>query len=185
VDQRKITWVLSGDEHVAEFEAPGNVVPMEKGRKMADMLASGDLPAAINLECDSPDVKPLIANAKGEAFKALGEHGFYPINHTVVVRDELLARHPGLARDVFQAFSESKRVYVERLRAGRIEKMTPADEMYQRVMGVTGKDPLPYGIEPNRAVLDNLIASALEQGILKRPVKTEDLFAHETLGLVG
>jgi 4,5-dihydroxyphthalate decarboxylase len=185
VDLRSITWVLSGDEHVAEFEAPGNVVPMEKGRKMADLLASGELPAAINLECDSPDVKPLIANAKDEALKALQEHGLYPINHTVVVKDELLAKHPGLARDVFEAFSESKRLYVDKLKAGRIEKITPTDEMYQRVMGATGKDPLPYGIEPNRAVLDNLIASALEQGILKRPVKVEDLFARETLGLVG
>jgi 4,5-dihydroxyphthalate decarboxylase len=185
VDLRKITWVLSGDEHVAEFEAPGNVVPMEKGRKMADMLASGELPAAINLECDSPDVKPLIANAKEEAFKALAEHGLYPINHTVVVKDELLERHPGLATDIFRAFSESKRLYVEKLRAGRIEKMTPADETYRRVMEITGKDPLPYGIEPNRAVLDNLIASALEQGILRKPVMLEDLFARETLSLAG
>jgi len=185
VDLRKITWVLSGDEHVAEFEAPGNVVPMEKGRKMADLLASGELPAAINLECDSPDVKPLIANAKEEAFKALAEHGLYPINHTVVVKDELLAKHPRLAREVFQAFAESKRLYVEKLKAGRIEKRTPTDEMYQRVMGITGADPLPYGVEPNRAVLDNLIASALEQGILKRPVNVDDLFARETLGLIG
>jgi 4,5-dihydroxyphthalate decarboxylase len=185
VDLRKITWVLSGDEHVAEFEAPGNVVPMDKGRKMADLLASGELPAAINLECDSPDVKPLIANAKEEAFKALAEHGLYPINHTVVVKDELLERHPGLATDIFRAFSESKRLYVERLRAGKIEKMTPADENHKRVMEITGKDPLPYGIEPNRAVLDNLIASALEQGILKHPVMTEKLFARETLDLVG
>jgi len=185
VDLRKITWVLSGDEHVAEFEAPGNVEPMEKGRKMADMLAAGELPAAINLECDSPDVKPLIPNAREEAFKALGEHGLYPINHTIVVKDELLERHPGLARDVFQAFSEAKRAYVDKLEGGRIEKMTPTDEMYLRVMGITRKDPLPYGIEPNRAVLDNLIASALEQGILKHPVNVDDLFARETLGLVG
>jgi 4,5-dihydroxyphthalate decarboxylase len=102
-----------------------------------------------------------------------------------VVRDELLEKHPGLATDVFNAFAESKRLYIEKLRAGTLEKMTPADETYKRVMQVTGKDPLPYGIEPNRAVLDNLIASALEQGILKRPVMTESLFARETLGLTG
>jgi 4,5-dihydroxyphthalate decarboxylase len=74
---------------------------------------------------------------------------------------------------------------VDKLRAGRIEKMTPSDDNYKRVMEITGKDPLPYGIEPNRAVIDNLISSALEQGILKKPVKVDDLFARETLGLVG
>ena len=43
VDLSKITWVLSGDEHVAEYRPPSNVVPIEKGKKMADMLVSGEL----------------------------------------------------------------------------------------------------------------------------------------------
>ena len=34
VDLSKITWVLSGDEHVAEYVPPQNVVPIEKGKKM-------------------------------------------------------------------------------------------------------------------------------------------------------
>src|SRR6266852_8727887 len=56
VDLRKITWVLSGDEHVAEYRAPANVVPIEPGHKMGDMIASGELAAAIGIEVDSPDV---------------------------------------------------------------------------------------------------------------------------------
>src|SRR5919106_2009783 len=35
VDLSKITWVLSGDEHVAEYRPPANVVPIETGKKMA------------------------------------------------------------------------------------------------------------------------------------------------------
>src|SRR5262245_8321099 len=38
VDLNKVTWVLSGDEHVAEYRPPENVVPIEPGRKMSDML---------------------------------------------------------------------------------------------------------------------------------------------------
>src|SRR5215218_4293332 len=38
VDLSKITWVLSGDEHVAEWQRPSNVVPIEPGKKMEDML---------------------------------------------------------------------------------------------------------------------------------------------------
>jgi len=40
VDLSKITWVLSGDEHVAEYRPPANVVPLEKGKKMGEMLKS-------------------------------------------------------------------------------------------------------------------------------------------------
>jgi len=187
VDLKKITWVLSGDEHVAEFRPPSNVVPMEKGRKMADMVASGELPAAINVETDTPDVKPLIANAKEAGFAALKARGHYPINHTVVVRDELLEANPDLAPRIFEAFAESKRLYVEKLRAGRIDKPTPADEMHRRVMEITGGDPLPYGIEPNRKALEELISSAVEQGILSRaPAPAiENLFARNTRDLVG
>ena len=46
------------------------------------------------------------------------ERGLYPINHTVVVKDELLAEHPDLAADLFHAFAEAKRGYVRRLAAG-------------------------------------------------------------------
>ena len=185
VDLKKITWVLSGDEHVAEFRPPSNVVPMEKGRKMADMVASGELPAAINVETDSPDVKPLIANAKEAGFAALKARAHYPINHTVVVRDELLEANPDLAPRIFEAFAESKRLYVEKLRAGRIDKPTTADEMHRRVMEITGGDPLPYGIAPNRGPLEELISSAVEQGILSRAPAIEELFARNTRDLVG
>ncbi len=50
VDLSKITWVLSGDEHVAEYKPPSNVVPIEEGKDMAEMLASGELAAAIGIE---------------------------------------------------------------------------------------------------------------------------------------
>ena len=185
VDLKKVTWVLSGDEHVAEFRPPANVVPMEKGRKMAELLASGELGAAINVETDSADVKPLIPNAKEAGFAALKSRGHYPINHTVVVKDELLEKNPRLAREVFEAFAEAKRLYVEKLRSGQIEKPTAADEVHRRVMEITGGDPLPYGIEPNRRTLEELIASAVEQGILSRAPKIEELFAPATRNLVG
>ncbi len=185
VDLKKITWVLSGDEHVAEFKPPSNVVPMDKGRKMADLIASGELPAAINVETDSPDVKPLIPNAKEAGFAALKARGHYPINHTVVVRDELLEANPDLAQEVFEAFAQAKRLYVEKLRAGKIEKPTAADEMHRRVMEITGGDPLPYGIEPNRKTLEELVASARDQGIISRAPAIEELFARGTRNLVG
>jgi 4,5-dihydroxyphthalate decarboxylase len=185
VDLDKITWVLSGDEHVAEFKPPANVVPMEKGRKMAELVASGELPAAIGIETDSPDVKPLIAKPKEAAFKALQDTGHYPINHLVVVKDEILEGHPDLGPDLFAAFAEAKRLYVEKLRAGAIASPTPIDELHKRVMEITGRDPLPYGIGPNRATLEEVIASAARQKIIPKAVTVEELFPRNTHSLVG
>src|SRR5947209_1429053 len=99
VDLSRITWVLSGDEHVAEYRPPSNVVPIEQGKSMTDMLIAGDLAGAIGVEVDHPDVKPLIPEAREAGFEALRERGHYPINHLVVVKDELLQSQADLAAD--------------------------------------------------------------------------------------
>src|SRR5215510_9146327 len=184
VDLSKITWVLSGDEHVAEYRPPKNVVPIEPGKKMNEMLAAGELAAAIGVEASSPDVKSLIPDALEAGLAALRRDGHYPINHTVVIKDELIAKHPDLAADVFNAFAESKRRYVERLKADQIEKPTEIDAMYKRVMAITG-DPLPYGIAPNRKVIDELIGHALTQGIISKSVSADELFAPSTRSLTA
>jgi ABC-type nitrate/sulfonate/bicarbonate transport system substrate-binding protein len=185
VDLNKIMWLLSGDEHVAEYRAPANVIPIEKGQRLEDMLASGEIPAAVNVEMEHPDVKPLIPNPVEAGFDALRRTGHYPINHTVVVRNELLDAHPDLAADIFNAFAEAKRNYVERLRNGRIAEPSGTDERYKRVMDITGADPLPYGIEPNRGMIEAILEYAGEQGIISRPFTMEELFAPGTLELVG
>ena len=185
VDLKKITWVLSGDEHVAEYRPPANVVPIPAGRKMSEMVSSGELAGAIGVEVDAPNVKPLIADAAQAGLNALRDSGHYPINHLVVVKDELLQAHPLIGPAVFEAFAESKRRYVERLRAGAIDKPTAVDEVHRRVMAITGADPLPYGIEPNRRMLEQAVSSAWEQGIIERPVALEDLFPANTHALVA
>lgn len=185
VDTDRVTWVLSGDEHVAEYRPPANVVPMRPGESLEAMLASGELAAAIGIETAHPDVVPLIPDAEEAAFAALRRRGLYPINHLVVVRDDLLEAHPGLATAIFEAFAAAKRRYVERLRAGAIEAPTPTDLMYQRVMRTTGEDPLPYGIAPNRPMIEELIAHAVRQRILHRPPAVEDLFPASVHDLTG
>lgn len=184
VDLSKITWVLSGDEHVAEYKPPANVVPIGEAKKMQDMLVSGELVAAIGVDIDHPDIKPLIPNALEAGLAAYKARGHYPINHLVVIRDDLLAKHPALAADVFEAFAESKRRYVADLKAGKIEKPSAVDKVHLKVIEAGG-DPLPYGIAPNRKVIEELMRHAVSQGIIPKAVPVEELFAESTRALLG
>lgn len=184
VDLKKVTWVLSGDEHVAEYKAPANVVPIGEGKKMQDMLVSGELVAAIGVDIEHPDIKPLIPNAADAGLAAYKARGHYPINHLVVIRDDLIAKYPGLAADAFNAFAQSKRLYVEKLKAGGIEKLDAYDRTHQRVIAAGG-DPLPYGVEPNRKVIEELMRHAVSQGIIPKAVPVDELFVASTRGLVG
>jgi 4,5-dihydroxyphthalate decarboxylase len=185
VDLSRVTWVLSGDEHVAEFRPPANVVPMEPGRSLDEMVGTGELAAVVGVEVDHPDVAPLIPDATAAGFDALRRRGLYPINHLVVVKDELLEAHPELAVDVFDAFAAAKNLYVERLREDAIETPSSTDRTYKRVMEITGNDPLPYGLAPNRPMLEELIGHAVTQQVLERPPVVEDLFATSTHDLIA
>jgi ABC-type nitrate/sulfonate/bicarbonate transport system substrate-binding protein len=181
VDLDKVTWVLSGDEHVAEYRPPANVVPMEPGGDLAQMVGRGELAAAIGVDGD--DLTPVIPNAAEAGFDALRRRGHYPINHLIVVKDELLAKHPELATQVFDAFADAKNIYVQRLRDNVVDEPTTTDRMYARVLEITGADPLPYGLEPNRRALEELVDHAVRQKILQRRPPLETLFAEGTLGL--
>jgi 4,5-dihydroxyphthalate decarboxylase len=185
VDLRKITWVLSGDEHVAEFQAPSNVVPLEKGKTLEASVAAGELAATIGVQVEHPDVAPLITDAEQVGFRSLAQNGHYPINHVLVIKDTVLEAHPDLAVRIFDAFAAAKRPYLERLRSDHIAAPTKADRMYRRVLEITGVDPLPYGIAPNRPMLEALIRYAKEQGIISRLFAVEELFAPGTAELTA
>ena len=184
VDLSQVTWVLSGDEHVEAYRPPPNVEPIAAGCDLEQQLLAGELAAAINVRVENPAIQPLIADAEAAGLAAYQSRGHYPINHCIVVRNDVLATHPSVATAVFDAFAESKRRYVDWLSAQPLDTLSGSDRLYRRIQQL-GDDPLPYGIETNRAVLDELIAHAMSQGILTRKPDIESLFAPSTVALVA
>lgn len=182
VDLDKVTWVLSGDEHVEAYRPPANVIPLAQGETIEEQLESGELAAAINISTDNPMLQPLIPEPLEAGIAAYQRRGHYPINHLIAIRDDVLEAHPGVAIDLFNAFVESRDVYLTRLKNGETENPNEMDAMHSRILELGGH-PLPYGVEPNRAVLEQLVDHALTQKILTRPVEIDSLFAADTLTL--
>jgi len=185
VDLDQVTWVLSGDEHVASYIAPPNVVPAGPGADLAAMLLAGELDAVIGVDVDHPDVAPLIPEPDKAALAALEQRAFYPINHLIVVKDEVLQRYPDAGASLFEAFAAAKRRYVDTLRDGTLGSPTASDDVYAAVLRATGADPLPYGIEPNRPMLTRLVDHAMSQRILRTPVDVDELFDPATHDLTA
>src|ERR1700754_104581 len=52
VDLERVTWVLSGDEHVASYVPPANVVPANGD--LGELLINGELDAVIGVDVDHP-----------------------------------------------------------------------------------------------------------------------------------
>ncbi len=183
VDIDTVTWVLSGDEHVEAYRPPANVVSMPTGESLESLLRSGELAAVVGANLQAPDIRPLISDPTEAGLAVLQSRGVYPINHLIVVKDEVLKARPGLAAQIFDAFALAKQPYLDRLRNG--EAMDDADRTYRRVMEMTGADPLPYGLDPNRTTLEHLLDAAERQRIIDRRVVVDDVFADGTHELQG
>jgi len=183
VDLSKVTWVLNDEEHVSEYMKayPSNVV-YQAGANLAELVAKGELAAAIGVgRVDSPDVKPLIPNAREAEAAWYRKTGIYPINHTVVVKDSLLQADPTLAPRLFHAFQEAKAAFLQRLTSGG--ELSAEDQALAQRRSLVGDDPLPNGLAHNRKAMETVIQFAHDQKILPRKVSPEEMFASNTLDL--
>ena len=98
--------------------------------------------------------------------------------HIIAMRRQVLDRHPWAARNLYNAFGESKQRSVARL-------LDPAVSRYplpwlpgyaRRMTELMGGDPFPYGVQANRVTLDLLLRYASEQGIAHRRATPEEIF---------
>lgn len=184
VDLEKVRWAATDDEHVAEFVLPANADYEFKGRDMTDLFSSGEIVAAVGaLGGDIPNVEPLIPDAAEAGFASYRKNGIYPVNHTVVVRDELLAAYPELAADLFRAHTVSKQEYLSGF--DRSGELSAEDALTVRLETGIGGDPFPYGVEPNRKALEALTQAAADQHVTPKKYTVEELFAAGTLDLTG
>ena len=191
VDNSKITWVVDDEEHVKSLVLPPNVQQAPEGKSLVDLMASGYLSAAFT---DNAGIGRAGAPADGwqaggrikppeyiemfpEAEKLEAEWfkktGIYPVHGLIVVKDELIAKHPWLGKALYDAFLESKEIYLRQLAAG--ESVSDKDEHYRAMAKIVG-DPLPYGIEANRASIDAMMTYCFQQGLLKKQHAVDDMF---------
>jgi len=175
LDLESVTWVLSGDEHVAEYVAPSNVVSSPNDDLVA-MLLSGEIDAAIGAPAnDSPDIKPLFPDAQEADAQWFKDSGLYPISHMVVAKNQQLEDNPWLAGELFSLFEIAKKPYLEFLHAG--SGLTPADQALLNMTKIVGDDPIPYGLESSNKTIETFIKFNVDQKVIPESVDLDTLFA--------
>ena len=180
VDLQRITWAATGDEHVAEYQAPANVNYSYKGKAVADLLISGEIGAAVgDIRVDSPDVKSLIPDARNAGIAYFQKTGIYPVNHCVVIKNAILDAEPWVAEELFNAFKNAKSSYLARLDKGL--DLSPADEAAIGLGRAVGGDPFPFGVNANRKALEAIVQFAFEQQVIPKIPSLEVLFTPNTL----
>jgi 4,5-dihydroxyphthalate decarboxylase len=98
VDLDSIDWVTFEDAHVAEFRDTTRRAPA--GKQIIQMLIDGELDAVLGEKSDHPDMKQFFTERSQEELSWFAKYGVAPINHMVVVTQELSDNHPDVVREV-------------------------------------------------------------------------------------
>jgi 4,5-dihydroxyphthalate decarboxylase len=191
VDLSGVRWVQGavekagthGKPHAPPLLRPPRIETNESGEPLDALLARGEIAALLGSRKPAslgrhPDVARLFPDYRAIERKLYQTSRIFPIMHLIALRRDLYERHRWIATSLYQAFVESKRRALARMRyAGSLAVMLPwLLAEIEEIDEVFGGDAWPYGIEPNRPTLEALIRYMVEQHFIAKPIPLEDLF---------
>jgi len=166
VDLDKVEWITFEDPHVAEYRDPDIVKRAPPGKELVQMVLDGELDAAVvGDKLPDPRLRHLFPDVETVARKWAQAHGGVPINHMVVLREDIVRSRPDVAKEVFRMLLASKRAL-----------KSPSDG--------TALDPLRFGVEACRPTLEIIIDYAVGQKLIPKKIAVDDLFNDVTRALV-
>ena len=165
-----------------------NLKPIPPNATLSGMLAAGELDALVTARAPSTftttdAVKRLFPDYVEKEQAYFARTKIFPIMHTVVIRRDVYAKNPWVAQSLYKTFVAAKKIAADMYnQTAALTSMLPwsvaaADEARAEM----GEDWWPYGLGPNRHVLETFLRYHHEQGLSKRLFKPEELFARETL----
>ena len=153
-------------------------------KSLSDMIVSGEIDCALIARPPNsflqghPDVIRLFPEYLEMEESYYSRTKVWPIMHIIAIQQRVLEEHPWVARNLYNAFIDSKRRSIERL-------LDPAVSRYplawlatyaRRMRDLFAGDPFPYGIEENRPTLEQFLRYTYEQGIAHRHARPEEIF---------
>lgn len=102
--------------------------------------------------------------------------GIMPVNHMVIVKNNVLEKEPWVAMELFKAFQQSKEVAYERAKQQGVGYLLFLADDIRRQTEMFGEDPFPLGLKANRKMLEMMFRSSAEQGLNQGRIRVEDLF---------
>jgi len=156
---------------------------------LSRMLADGDLDALVTARAPStfhkePEkVKRLFPDYVEAEKQYYRRTKIFPIMHTVVIRRDVYDANRWVAQSMYKALVAAKdKAYAMYGQTAAMASMLPWTVAHvEEARREMGDDWWPYGLAPNRHVLDTFLRYHHEQGLSKKRFSPEEIFAKETL----
>ncbi len=187
-----VEWFQAGVNEAGRIEKVKLKLPegvrlrSEPAHSLNDMLLAGDIDAMLSARpprAFGSGIQRLFPDYEEVEAAYFKKTGIFPIMHVIVIKADVLERHPWLAMNLYKAFEEAKRRSVERLSDitashAPLAWLAPYTE---RMKSLFGEDFWPYGLEKNRKTLQAFVDFAFEQGVCHRHLELEELFPGQVL----
>lgn len=172
------------EEKVEITLPPGVQLTRVADKSLSVMLASGEIDCAIIARPPTcfleghPDVVRLFPDFIDMEQEYYARTKVWPIMHIIAMQKHVHDENPWVARNLFNAFQESKRRSLERLLDPAVSRYPlPWLASYARKMrDLFDGDTFPYGIEENRATWEQMALYTFQQGIAHRQFTPEEIF---------
>ena len=190
VSLQDVHWIqaganAAGREEKVELNLPEGVqLTRIKDKSLSELLSSGEIDCAIIARPPTcfleghPDITRLFPNFLEMEEEYYDRTKVYPIMHIIAMQRSILDENPWVARNLMNAFQESKRRSLERLFDPAVSRYPlPWLASYARRMRDKFEgDPFPYGIEENRPTWEQMSLYTFQQGIAHRQFTPEEIF---------
>ena len=191
-----VTYVTGGEEEPGRDEKialdlPANIRVQRIGatQTLAAMLDAGEIDALhtarmpSTFRTDNPNVRRLFGDYVRVEQQYFRDTRIFPIMHTVAIRRDVYEKNRWIAQSLYKAFAEAqRRTYDDLYVTAALKAMLPwLTAHVEEARALMGADYWPYGFAPNRAVLATFLRYHHEQGLSKRLLAPEELFAPEAL----
>ena len=191
-----VTYFSGGEEEPGRTEKialdlPPNikVQPIGPTQTLSAMLASGEIDALHTARMPStfsPDggpVRRLFPDFKTVEQDYFRKTGIFPMMHTVAIRRDVYEANRWIAQSLMKAFVEAqRRTYEDLYVTAALKAMLPwLTSHVEEARALMGDDFWPYGFARNRSTLATFLRYHHEQGLSKRLLEPEELFAPETM----
>jgi len=109
--------------------------------------------------------------------------GIFPIMHAIVIRRDVYEQNRWIAQSLFKAFVEAQRqTYDDLYVTAALKAMLPwLTDHVEETRALMGDDYWSYGFARNRPTLATFLRYHHEQGLSKRLLTPEELFAPEAM----
>jgi 4,5-dihydroxyphthalate decarboxylase len=182
VPWRDIQWYVAAEEPI-EFNPPQGLVlhRIPGDRKLSELLECREIDALITPRPPigakgTVESRRLFADARAEELRYFRNRGFFPAMHVIALKEDTAARYPWMPAALTRVFSMAQEICCSYYADPNWTMLAWNRHLFEEEQKLLAGNLWPIGLPGNRTNLDCFLDYMMDQGLLSKKPRLEELF---------